>query len=76
MFHQSTAANLYCQNNLITVMAHSNNDFLFMCYNPWWALDFALGPRIKEHGLSHTLDAMAEGITEMLWHMMLLKACA
>ena len=57
-------------------MAHSNNDFLFMCYNPWWALDFALGPRIKEHGLSHTLDAMAEGTTEMLRHMMLLKACA
>lgn len=54
MFHQSTAANLYCQNNLITVMAHSNNDFLFMSYNPWWALDFALGPRIKEQA-SHTL---------------------
>lgn len=76
MFHQSTAANLYCQNNLITVMAHSNNDFLFMWYNPRWALDFALGPRIKDHGLSHTLDAMAEGTTEMLVHTMLLKACA
>ena len=31
---------------------------------------------MKEHGLSHTLEAMAEGTTEMLVHTVLLKACA